>query len=258
MWIGVDVVERVHRSLQLRLEGGHGADDRLGELADPAVVDQTDRHRVEVVALLAADLDGRHEIRLLQHAQVLHDPEARHVRQVLAQLPERLAIALEEPIEQDPPIGIGEGPEGRRHGGPSCGSLYVTSLESRVNRWTPRRQRIPVSYSRSTRSVTLGDGSVTSTGAGALMSPATGSAEMVTVPVPHDDLVGAIRGGRCPTKLLTAGVRRDDHGAWDGPWRAFRLGRHRFDRADGAGGDGARDAGRSTGRRDRRRWVGHG
>ena len=34
--------------------------------------------------------------------------------QVPAQLPERLAIALEEPVEQDPPIGIGEGPEDRR------------------------------------------------------------------------------------------------------------------------------------------------
>ena len=48
---------------------------------------------------------GRHEVRLLQHAQVLHDPEARHLRQVLAQLTERLAIALEEPVEQDPPTG---------------------------------------------------------------------------------------------------------------------------------------------------------
>ena len=34
--------------------------------------------------------------------------------QVLAQLPERLAIALEEPVEQVPPTGIGEGPEDRR------------------------------------------------------------------------------------------------------------------------------------------------
>ena len=76
------------------------AHDRLGELADPAVVDETDRHRVEEVALLAPDLDGRHETRLLQHPQVLHDPEPRHLRQVLAQLPERLAIALEEPVEQ--------------------------------------------------------------------------------------------------------------------------------------------------------------
>ena len=46
--------------------------------------------------------------------------------QVLAQLPERLAIALEEPVEQDPPIGIGECPEDRRHGIRHAGRLYVT------------------------------------------------------------------------------------------------------------------------------------
>ena len=58
---------------------------------------------------------GRHETRLLQDAQVLHDPEARHRGQVHAQLTERLAIALEEPVEQDPPTGVGECPEDRSH-----------------------------------------------------------------------------------------------------------------------------------------------
>ena len=64
---------------------------------------ETDRYRVEEVALLAPDLDGRHRP-AFQDSQVLHDPEPRHLRQVLAQLPKRLAIALEEPIEQLPPI----------------------------------------------------------------------------------------------------------------------------------------------------------
>ena len=108
------MVEGVHRGLQSGLDRGHGTDDRLSELADPAVVHETDRHRVEEVALLAPDLDGRHEPGLFQDPQVLHDPEPRHLRQVLAQLPERLAIALEEPIEQFSPIRIGEGPEDRR------------------------------------------------------------------------------------------------------------------------------------------------
>ena len=76
-------------------------------------MDQTDRHRVQEVALLAPDPQGRDEVRLLQHREVLHDPEPRHPGQVLAQLAERLAIALEEPVEQDPPIRIGEGPEDR-------------------------------------------------------------------------------------------------------------------------------------------------
>ena len=87
----------------------------LGELADPAVVDETDRHRVEEVALLAADALRRQESRILEDAQVLHDPEPRHRRQVPAQLTERLAIALEEPVEQHPPTGVGEGPEDRSH-----------------------------------------------------------------------------------------------------------------------------------------------
>jgi hypothetical protein len=42
---------------------------------------------------------------------MLHDPESRHRREGLAQLAERLAIALEEPVEEDPPIRIGECPE---------------------------------------------------------------------------------------------------------------------------------------------------
>ena len=109
------MVDRVHRCLQLCLEGRHGAHDRLGELADPAVVDEADRHRVQEVALLAADALGRHETRLLEDPQVLHDPEPRHRGQVPAQLTERLAIALEEPVEQDPPTGVGERPEDRSH-----------------------------------------------------------------------------------------------------------------------------------------------
>jgi hypothetical protein len=46
---------------------------------------------------------------------MLHDPEARHPRQVHAQLTERLAIALEELVEQDPPTWVGERPEDRSH-----------------------------------------------------------------------------------------------------------------------------------------------
>jgi hypothetical protein len=110
------VVDRVHRCLQEGFQVGHGTDDRLGELPDPAVVDEADRDRVQEMTLLATDLDGRHEVCLFQDAQVLHDPEAGHHGQVPAQLTERLAIALEEPVEQDPTIGIAESPEDGRHG----------------------------------------------------------------------------------------------------------------------------------------------
>ena len=43
-----------------------------------------------------------------------------------AQLTERLAIALEEPVEQHPPIGIGERPEDRCHGVRHVEEYYVT------------------------------------------------------------------------------------------------------------------------------------
>ena len=109
------MIDGVHRSLQASFQEGHRPDDGLGELADPSIVGQADRHRVEEVALLAADLLGRHEIGRLQHPQVLHDPEPRHVGQRLAQLAERLAIALEESIEEDPPTWVGECPKDRGH-----------------------------------------------------------------------------------------------------------------------------------------------
>ena len=78
-------------------------------------MDEADRHRVEVVALLPADASGRDEAGSLQDAEVLHDPEPGHPGQRLAQLAERLAIALEEPIEEDPPTRVAECPEDRSH-----------------------------------------------------------------------------------------------------------------------------------------------
>ena len=82
-------------------------------------MDETDRHRVQEVPFLATSLEGGHEPCLFQDAQVLHDPEARHLRQVPAQLTERLAIALVKPVEQHAAIGIAECPEDHRHADPS-------------------------------------------------------------------------------------------------------------------------------------------
>jgi hypothetical protein len=113
---GVDVIDRVHRSLQVVLQVRHGAHDRLGELADPAVVHETDRNGVQEMALHPADLDGRQEVRVFEDREVLHHPETGHLGQVLAQLSQRLAIALEEPIEQDPPTRVGERSKDRCHG----------------------------------------------------------------------------------------------------------------------------------------------
>jgi len=44
-----------------------------------------------------------------------HDPESGHRRKVVAQLAERLAIALEEPIEKEPPARVAKRPKRRCH-----------------------------------------------------------------------------------------------------------------------------------------------
>jgi hypothetical protein len=68
-----------------------------------------------VMALLPPDPSGGQEAGLFEYPEVLHDPETCHARQRLAQLAERLAIALEESIEEDPPIAVGECPKDRGH-----------------------------------------------------------------------------------------------------------------------------------------------
>ena len=94
-------------------EGAHGAHDGRRVLADPTVVDVPDRDGVEVVALLAPDLPRRDQTRPLQDVQVLHDPEAGHVGQPGRELAERLAIALEEPIQEQASTRVGQRPERR-------------------------------------------------------------------------------------------------------------------------------------------------
>ena len=75
---------------------------------EPPVMDPADRHGVEVVVPLATDLAAGHEAGRLQDAQVLHDAEPAHLRQRRLQVSQRLAITLEEPVEQRPPAGVGQ------------------------------------------------------------------------------------------------------------------------------------------------------
>src|SRR6478672_9967995 len=89
------------------LEVDERRDSALGVLVDPAVVDQPDRHRVEVVELLPAPAARDDEARLLEHLEVLHDPEARHLQPGL-ELDARAAVTLEKPIEEMPPSRIGK------------------------------------------------------------------------------------------------------------------------------------------------------
>jgi hypothetical protein len=96
--------------LEFSLEGAERGGPGPGVLADPSVVDQLDGDRVQEVELLATTSPGDHQVRLLEHAQVLHDAETGH-RQALLELGERLAVLFEEPIEQLPSGGISECPE---------------------------------------------------------------------------------------------------------------------------------------------------
>ena len=93
--------------LQFGLEVEQRADTPLGVLVDPAVVQEPDRDRVQEVELLPARAAVDDEACLLEHAQVLHDPEARHLEPAL-EVGERAAVALEEPVEQVPPRRVGE------------------------------------------------------------------------------------------------------------------------------------------------------
>jgi hypothetical protein len=60
---------------------------------------------------LPPDLAAGDEVRPFEDAQVLHDAEPGHRRQGRLQLPGRLAITLEEPVEQRPPTWVGQRPE---------------------------------------------------------------------------------------------------------------------------------------------------
>src|SRR5262249_53048894 len=81
-------------------------------LAPPAVVDEPDRHRIEVVELPPTVLPRDDESRLLEHAQVLHHAEAGH-RDALTELPQGLAITAKEAVEDPTATAIGESLEDR-------------------------------------------------------------------------------------------------------------------------------------------------
>ena len=80
-----------------REQAGH---ERLGVARDPAIVDLADRDGVEVVELGTAGPFGHDQARLLEHVKMLHDAEAGHVGQHLAQLVECLAVAASQRVEQ--------------------------------------------------------------------------------------------------------------------------------------------------------------
>src|SRR5262249_34822938 len=96
----------------------------LGVLADPSVMDQPDRDRVQEVELLAAAPPGHHQARILELPQVLHHPEPRHAEPRLERA-QGLSVLAEQLVEQAPPGRIGQGLEYLIHV-PIIGDRLVT------------------------------------------------------------------------------------------------------------------------------------
>ena len=73
-------------------------------------MNQPDRDGVEKVQLLAARPARDDEAGSLEHAQVLHDAEARHL-QLRLELAERAAVTREEPVEEMTAGRVSQRPE---------------------------------------------------------------------------------------------------------------------------------------------------
>ena len=78
-------------------------------------MDEPDGDRVQVVELGAAGPAGDDEAALLEHGEVLGHAEAGHLGQRGRELAEGLAVALEQRVQQRPPVGVGQGPEHQLH-----------------------------------------------------------------------------------------------------------------------------------------------
>ncbi len=79
----------------------------LGVLIDPPVMDQSDRDGIEKMQLLPARPARDDKTRLFQQAQMLHDPDARHVH-LGFELGQREAFTLKQKIEQEAARRVGK------------------------------------------------------------------------------------------------------------------------------------------------------
>jgi hypothetical protein len=70
-------------------------------------MNEADRHRVEEVQLLPPGPPGYHQAGLLEHAQVLHHPEAGHLQSGV-QFSQRATVPPEVQVEQEPAGRMGE------------------------------------------------------------------------------------------------------------------------------------------------------
>src|SRR5262245_55684132 len=93
-------------SFELSLEFGQDPQSSPLELADPAFDNLVDRHRVEVMQLLAAAPNGDHQVGLFQKGEVLGHCLPGHV-QMGAEFSEGLTIVCMEPVEELPAAWVG-------------------------------------------------------------------------------------------------------------------------------------------------------
>jgi hypothetical protein len=104
--ISPDIARSSLLSRQRGLERQQLASGRRGEWAHPALIDRLDRNRVEVIDPLAASSCPDHETGLDEDRQMVHDPEAAHTRDEVAQLTGR-SRGNPELIEQSSPRLVG-------------------------------------------------------------------------------------------------------------------------------------------------------
>src|SRR6266481_3232500 len=86
------------------------------EFPDPPLADLMDRHRIEIVQLLAAMPERSDEVGVFQDSKVLRHGLPRHVEAV-AEFVQGLAVPGVKPVQQRPPRRIGQRFEDLIHGG---------------------------------------------------------------------------------------------------------------------------------------------
>ena len=104
---------------QTSLDAGNRSDSWLGVSADPAIMDQPDGDRIEVVVLGPALFVGGHQICRFEDPEMVHDAIPGHLGEVGTQLAQCLAVLLVQLVEQEPSTGVVDRPEYLIHG------LYV-------------------------------------------------------------------------------------------------------------------------------------
>ena len=96
----------VSRPFQTEFQVPQRIEARSLELANPALVDFLQRHRIEEVQLLSPTPLHRYQVRRFEHGKVLGHPLPSHVR-VLTEFAQRLAVVGLQTVHELPPPRVG-------------------------------------------------------------------------------------------------------------------------------------------------------